>query len=108
LLKAAVEDSPISVTELTRRMGISRGTYYNHIEDAELSFDLLERYGRFLRHDFTQDLPSMKKYSFEEPEAPYNTPSTMQEAIEQRDHWREKYYKLLEQFNQLLLQQKDG
>ena len=108
LLKAAVDNSPIRITQLTKRMGISRGTYYNHIEDAELPFELLERYGRFLHHDFTQDLPAMRKYAFEEDEAPYNAPANLKEAVEQRDLWREKYYRLLEQFNKLLLERNNS
>jgi hypothetical protein len=103
LLKAAVAASPMKITELTKRMGISRGTYYNHILDPDLSLDLLERYGKALHYDFTQDVPRMKHYTLEEPERHYGEPGTLQEAIAQRDYWRELYYKTLQQLNQVLL-----
>lgn len=96
LLQKAVEDSAIKITVLVKRMGISRGTYYNHIEEHDLSFENLEKYGTILNHDFTQDLPEMKKYAMEEPDVQYKTPKTMEEAIEQIDYWKNKYIKLLE------------
>ncbi len=78
------------------RMGISRGTYYNHKNDPHLSFEQLAKYGKVLTRDFSQDLPEMRRYVLEESEVPYNTPKTLEEAIEQRDYWRERYYQLLE------------
>jgi hypothetical protein len=108
ILEAAVKESPISITKLTKQMGISRGTYYNHINDAQLGFEQLIQYGRVLKHDFTQDFPEMRKYSFEEPEAVYNIPGNLAEAIEQRDYWRDKYYQLMEQFHKLVMEKRAG
>lgn len=94
--------SPIKVTQLVKQMGISRGTYYNHIADPKLPLELLEQYGKVLRYDFTQDIPQMKKYSLEEPEAYYGQPATLEEAIRQRDYYREKYYTLMEQYHKVV------
>lgn len=106
ILEAAVKESPITITKLTRQMGISRGTYYNHISDPHLAFEQLVKYGRVLKHDFTQDFPEMKKYTFEEPEIHYSTPLTIQEALEQRDYWKDKYYQLMEQFHKVVMEGK--
>jgi len=38
----------------------------------------------------------MHRYVLAEAEAPYNAAKTLEEAIEQRDYWRERYYQLLE------------
>ena len=97
LLKAAVEDSEIKITVLVKRMGISRGTYYNHIVSPNLSFELLDEYGRILNHDFREDIPEMKKYVIEEGEPDYGPPKNMKEALEQIDYWRRKYIRLLEE-----------
>ena len=96
LLEAAVKESSINITQMVKRLGISRGTYYNHKNDPDLSFEQLAKYGKVLKRDFSQELPEMKKYALEESEAPYNAPKTLEEAIEQRDYWRERYYQLLE------------
>ena len=77
-------------------MGISRGTFYNHVEDPNLPFEILERYGKVLGYDFTADIPEMTKYTFEEPVEIYGPPSTLEEAIKQVDYWRNKYIALLE------------
>ena len=103
LLEKVVKGNPVSVTKLSKRMGISRGTYYNHVATADLPFELLERYGKILKYDFSADFPDMKSYTFEEPIEAYGEPSTLEEAIRQRDHWKkeadkwkDKYIALLE------------
>lgn len=89
---------------MVKRMGISRGTYYNHKEDPNLPFEDLEKYGKVLGYDFTSDFPEMQKYTFEEPIVPYGDPKNLDEAIRQRDYWRnqadqwkDKYIELLEE-----------
>jgi len=101
LLEAAVKESGTNITKLVKRMGIARGTYYNHKNDPNLSLEQLAAYGKVLRHDFSDDIPEMKRYVVEESESPY-TPKTIAEAIAQRDQWREKYYQLMEQYLKLL------
>lgn len=96
LLESVVVANNINVTQLCRRMNISRGTYYNHTSRPDLSFELLQEYGKHIRYDFTHDIPGMRSYIIEEPESPYGEPRTMKEALEQRNYWRDKYYKLLE------------
>ena len=84
---------------MVRRLGIARGTYYNHKNDPDLSFEQLAKYGKVIKHDFSEDLPEMRRYVVEDPEPRYGTPKTIKEAIEQRDYWREKYYKLMEKYH---------
>jgi hypothetical protein len=102
LLEAAVKASGISVTQIVKKMGISRGTYYNHKNDPHLSLDQLYQYGKVLKHDFSADLPQIRELELEEGDPGYNQPSTIEEAMEQRDYWREKYYQLMEKYHALL------
>ena len=104
LLEAAVRESSVNISQMVKRMGISRGTYYYHIKDPNLSYEQLAEYGKIIKHDFSQDLPEMKRYVFEEPEVPYGIPKTLDEAIEQRNFWRERYYKKVEEYNRLLVE----
>lgn len=96
LLASVIEANNVNISQMCLRMGISRGTYYNHIERADLPLELLEEYGKVIRYDFSQDIPGMHHSVAEEPAITYGTPKTIQEAIEQRDYWRDKYYKLLD------------
>ncbi len=99
LLEAAVKNSSINITQMVKRMGISRGTYYNHRNDQNLSFEQLVKYGKVLKHDFSHDIPEMKQFILYEQEAPYGPPKSLEEAVEQRDYWREKYYQLMEKYH---------
>jgi hypothetical protein len=100
ILEKVVKDSTVKITQLVKRMGISRGTYYNHTQDPHLPFELLEQYGRFLNYDFSQDIPEIRKFLVEEPEASYGSPKNLKEAIEQINYWKAKYIKLLEMVNE--------
>ena len=101
LLEAAVNERHVNISQMVKRMGISRGTYYNHIQDPDLSLEQLAKYGRVIGHDFSQQLPELKRLVLEEPESLYRTPITMEEAIEQRDYWREQYYRQVKEYNEL-------
>ena len=104
LLERVVRESGTNISKMVQRMGIARGTYYNHKNDPDLSLEQLAEYSKVLKYDFSADLPEMKRYILEEPEVPYVTPKTMEEAIEQRDYWRERYFKKAEEFNKLVLE----
>ena len=101
-----MRESAVNITQMVKKMGISRSTFYNHVKDPSLSYEQLAKYGKVIKHDFAQDLPEMKRFVLEEPEMPYNTPKTIEEAIEQRDYWRERYYKKAEEYNRLILEMK--
>ena len=102
ILQAAVKKSKLKITQVVKKVGISRGTFYNHIEDPNLPFDILEKYGKALAYDFTTEIPEMTKYAFEEPAEMYGQPSTIEEAIKQRDYWKDKYIALLEKHQRLI------
>jgi ACT domain-containing protein len=107
LLEAAVRETGANITKMVKRMGIARGTFYNHKNDPNLSLEQLAEYGKVLKYDFSQDLPEMKRYVLEEPEVPYTSPKTIEEAIEQRDYWRERYYKKQQDYLKLLANQRN-
>jgi hypothetical protein len=102
LLEAAVKASGVNKTLVAEKAGYSRSSYYKHIEEKELEYHILAAYGRALKHDFTEDLPEMPKYLVEEPDEQYGKAPTLQEAMKQRDKWKEKYYELLEKYNKLI------
>lgn len=98
LLEAAVKARAANVTQLAKLLRISRATYYNHRNDANLSLETLMEYGKFLKYDFSQDLPELKQLMLDDEEIGYANPKTLEEAVAQRDHWKEKYFRLLERY----------
>lgn len=102
LLHAAVEATRLNKEEVAQKAGYSRSAYYKHILDKNLPYHILAAYGKAIRYDFTEDLPEMPKYVLEDPQEKYGDNVTLEEAIKQRDQWREKYYELMEKYNKLI------
>jgi len=88
--------------EVAVKAGYSRSAYYKHIDNPELDYHILIAYGKAIRHDFTEEFPEMPRYLIEEPEEIYGKTLTLEEAIHQRDLWKDKYIELLEKYNKLI------
>lgn len=60
---------------------------------------ILKKYGKAIGHDFSEDIHDMPSSILKEPEYIYGSePSTIEEAIQQRNQWKEKYYALMEKY----------
>lgn len=93
----------MNIIVVAKRAGYSRSSYYNHILDPELSFDILREYGKALKHDFSIELPELNNHIIVEEETEdYIKPSTLEQALKLAEKWKAKYYLLLEKYNQLL------
>jgi len=96
ILERVVKQSSLSIKKVIARMNISRTTYYNHINNKDLSIDIIAKYGRVIGYNFSSEFPEIKR-----TEAFINTkePKTFEEAMIERNTWREKYYDVLEKYN---------
>jgi len=106
LLEDVVKASGIKKEKVAEKAGYQRTSYYKHIKEPELPYHILTSYGKAINYDFTELLPEMPKYIFQEPEESYNKTLTLDEARNQIDYWKGKYIDLLEQFNKLVLEMK--
>lgn len=103
LLREAAAKSDLSITQIAKRAGYNRTTFYNHIVNPDLPFHILERYAKVLQFDFATVIPEMGRFKrFEEPNTLYKTPENIDEAMQQRDAWKERYYDLLERYNTMM------
>jgi hypothetical protein len=102
VLQTAVTESGLSITSLVKRVGYSRSSYYNHILDPQLDFGILEQYGKVLKHDFSINFPEINNQLLQEDPEEYNRPVTIEQAIKTAERWKEKYYTLLEKYQELL------
>ncbi|HJU45716.1 MAG TPA: helix-turn-helix transcriptional regulator [Chitinophagaceae bacterium] len=96
ILRKVAEKHDLSIIKIAKKAGYSRGSYYNHISQSDLSFEIMQQYGKAMGYNFADDFPEMKDYVMEDPESTYIYATTFEEAVQQRDHWRNKYYSLLE------------
>ncbi len=100
ILKTAVGKSGQKVEQVAKKAGYKRSTYYTHIEQPDLDLRILEKYGKAMSYDFTEEIPEMNKYILEDPPAKY-IPRTFEEAINQLGQLRDKYDQLNEKYKQL-------
>jgi len=105
VLSTAVEATRINKEKVAVKAGYSRSSYYKHISNPNLDYHILTAYGKAIQVDFTEQFPDMPKYMLYDPEENYHAPKSIDEAVIQRDAWKDKYYELLEKYNVLMEQQ---
>lgn len=100
IIKEAVYKSGISITELSKRLGKSRRWMYLMFENNSVSLDIVLQIGKIIHHDFSKDIKefSPSEKILEEP------PTVYEKEASAADYWKDKYLKLLEEYNWLLKQ----
>lgn len=99
IIKDAIYKSGIPITEIALRLGKSRRWMYLMFENSNVSLDLILQIGKIIHYNFkteikelnsTQNLLNESSTSYDE-----NEPQSV-------DYWKNKYLKLLEEYNELL------
>jgi len=98
-LYLAVSRSAITNKEVARKAGYKENTFYSHIRKPDLSFNILSKYGKVLRYDFSIEFPEMSLDFPLEEDLNYQKLNSKDYQILQ-----EKYFRLLEKHNALLEQ----
>jgi hypothetical protein len=99
ILKKAVKTSGIPITEVARRAGYGRVTYYLHIENPDLKLDVLDKYSIAINYDFRDEIPEMIEYYERKRESNL---STFEKIEADRNFWRDEYSRILKEKNQLI------
>lgn len=94
ILKDALRDSGMKITEFATRMHRTRYAVYDWFEKDDLSLDVLIRAGKILKVDFSKQIKELREINpiVSEPEEDYK-----KKYIE----LQEKHIKLLEEHKQL-------
>lgn len=111
LLKHLVEENGISVSKLVKKVGISRSSFYNHIEDPDLPVDILIKYGQVLHVNILDMIAPMSGQVMSEAVYYYpmeEEPKDLKEANLIIQSLRKKYIALLEENKFLLRQLKEN
>lgn len=99
ILEKAIIASGIPITEVARRAGYIRGSYYRHIVNQDLKLDILDKYATAINYDFRDEIPEMVEYYERKRE---NSLSTFEKIEADRDFWRDEYSRVLKEKNELL------
>jgi hypothetical protein len=93
IIKEAVYKSGFPITELAKRMGKSRRWVYLLFENPMVSIDTLLQIGTIIHYDFSEEIETLKPHVLNDTSINYNKEET---------YWKNKYLKLLEEYNELL------
>ena len=102
IIKQAVNESGLPVTQVAKSLGVTRKTIYNIFERIDVDNDTILKIGSIIHYDFSEKFPKLKRLNkTEEPQEDYNA-KVITELKEEVDLWKGKYIALLEDYNKLL------
>lgn len=108
LLQKVQRESGMQVTKLSEKLGYAVRTIYQHYDKETLDPEIIAKYGRALKHDFSKDIPELSAYInaeninlVREEQTPYGN-NALNEALNDRDKWKTIAYKHLEESKSLL------
>jgi len=99
IVEKAVRASGIKLTELAKKMNLSRRHLYNLFEDPDLSVEYIYKIGKIIHYDFTNEIKSYFKSS--SAQIIENVNDDFLPYGEKLEYWKNKYLELLEKYNEL-------
>ncbi|AMR32443.1 hypothetical protein A0256_13920 [Mucilaginibacter sp. PAMC 26640] len=105
ILEYVVRKNGISITDLAKEMDVHRRTIYNLFQQKDLKKSLILVVGQTIKYDFSIEFP---EYFTPDDFAPdsFNKKLTninSSTSNDDSDKWKDKYIRLLEAYNELLL-----
>ena len=97
IIKEAVYKSGFPITELAKRMGKSRRWVYLLFDNPTVSIDTVLQIGAIIHYDFSDEIETIKPHVLNDSALNYS---------KEEVYWKNKYLKLLEEYNELLKKKK--
>lgn len=97
IVERAIRQSGYPISTIAKKLGRSRRWMYLMFDNTQVDLETVMSIGNIIHHDFSdeiKELGSISNHSFEDPENPYTNQS--------KEYWKNKYLKLLEDYNDLL------
>ncbi|MNR29911.1 hypothetical protein D3C85_1473290 [compost metagenome] len=98
IVKKAVYKSGYPITELAKRLSKSRRWIYLMFDNTNVSLDIVLQIGKIIHYDFRDEIKEFSSYqkAINEPVSDYQNDES------QVEYWKNKYLKLLEEYNEIL------
>jgi hypothetical protein len=68
ILADEVKKTGLKITELVKRVGYQYSTYFSHVNNPNLSLEILAKYGKAIGHDFSKEIPEMVPFVTADPQ----------------------------------------
>ena len=108
LIERIIRRNGYSISELARLTNVNRRSIYNWFNQKNLKSEIIFRIGCALKHDFSEEFPELfTEDEFQKVITPSKT-STDEEQVSTEgssSYWKDKYIKVLEEYNRLLVNQ---
>lgn len=98
IIKIAVYKSGFSISELAKRLGKSRRWMYLMFENNTVSLDIVLQIGKIIHYDFSEEIKEFNPSQNTSNELP----TSYEKEESNAEYWKNKYLKLLEEYNELL------
>ncbi|MDR6782391.1 transcriptional regulator with XRE-family HTH domain [Pedobacter africanus] len=109
LIEHIVREDHVRISELSRKLRVSRRTIYNWFNKKTLKHEIIDKIGKAIKHDFSKEFPD--DFELVGPEIFTDTEPFIDVNVETDDaggnsvsYWMIKYINLLEKYNELLRQ----
>ncbi|MCQ6959299.1 helix-turn-helix domain-containing protein [Mucilaginibacter aquariorum] len=109
VVERAVRRNAMGISEIARRLGVSRRTLYNWFDIKDLSPDIISKIGFVLDYDFSGDFPEDFFKGTKASETEVTGSTSRSSGLSPTDpvyYWMSMYIKLLENFNERLARQR--
>lgn len=109
VIEGVVRKNHIRISELSRKLHVSRRTIYNWFNQESLNFEIICKIGTAIMHDFSKELPE-EFLHLDNELIDHADVSKIREHLptaapsDSVGYWMNKYIKLLEKYNELLTQ----
>src|SRR6476646_6037393 len=104
VIERVVRRDRMGISEVARKLSVSRRTLYNWFEMKKLELDVICKIGSVIGHDFSSEFP--EEFANRSASAPAEAYQEAQNVTDQTHdaiyYWMDKYIKLLEKFNAIL------
>lgn len=104
ILHQTAKDHPNKIIDIVKAAGYEYGTFYKHIKNPNLPYNIIAKYGKAMKKDFSVEFPEMANlisFTISDIE---DKQRTTEELLHEVQDIREKYTSFLEKHNALLEQ----
>ena len=104
VLEQVLRMKHIKISELSRKLKVSRRTIYNWFEQENLKLQIILKVGELIGHDFSAELPDtfIRKHRHILIEEEKSSTKDIDVESDSVYYWMNKYISLLEKYNSLL------
>jgi hypothetical protein len=95
IIEKAIRESNIPITRVAKKLKKSRQFIYNIFDTPNVPLDLVIEIGKIINYDFAKDINLLNAKL---------TKEIKKNEEQTTDYWKNKYIRLLESYNELLLE----